>query len=528
MFRSGLQQDMEPPENADGSESTIATTRLAAAITLLACLTGCRTGPVPDNRAPDRPLAGSRPNLVLIIADDVSATDLGCYGNPDVRTPHLDRLATRGRKWTRAYLTATVCSPSRCSIITGRYPHNTGAPELHVGLPEGQPLFPLALKQAGYWTAQAGKWHMGDYARKAFDAVIDDTKRNGASGCEHWLPLLRARPKDKPFFLWLASHDAHRAWQPDPGARPHDPARIAVPEPLVDTPATRADLAAYYDEVQRLDRFVGDVVRELEIQGVLDRTLVLFIADNGRPFPRAKRWLTEEGMRTPWILHWPKAIEKGGTVCEQLVSAIDIAPTFLALAGAEVPASMQGRSFIPQIVDPGAGICRYVFGERNWQVEYCHERSLRHDAWSYYRNNAPELAHFGFVNATYPGYRYPAYTDLWDLSRSGKPLTPARRSVFLKPRPREELFHLEQDPMEIRNLAGDPGHRDVLERLRAAMDDWMKQTGDTVPPEDRRTPDRHDRLSGERKFKGMHPGPGKYDSPGQSAGATRIHHPGPR
>jgi arylsulfatase len=458
----------------------------------------------------------------------VSATDLGCYGNRDIRTPHLDRLATAGQKWTRAYLTATVCSPTRCSIISGRYPHNTGAPELHTALPEGQPLFPLELKKAGYWTAQAGKWHMGSYPKVAFDTVVSDGKKNGASGCEYWVALLRERPKDEPFFLWLASFDAHRTWQPDREAKPHDPANIAIPEPLVDTPATRKDLAAYYDEVQRLDRFVGKVMEELKAQNILDNTLVLFISDNGRPFPRAKRWLTEEGMRTPWILHWPNGIGKGGTVCRQLVSVIDIAPTFLELAGAKPPAALQGRSFLPQIADPKAEICKYVFGERNWQVEYCHERSLRHGAWSYYRNDAPELGHFGFVNATYKKYRYAAYTDLWELSRSGKPLTPARQSVFLQPRPREELFHLAKDPMEIRNLAADPDHREMLEKLRAAMDDWMKQTGDTVPPKDRRTPDRHNRLTGERLFKGGHPGPDKYDPPGKSAGATKINHPGPR
>jgi arylsulfatase len=106
-------------------------------------------------------LAGSRPNMVLIIADDVSATDIGCYGNADVRTPNLDRLASQGQMWSRAYLTATVCSPTRCSIITGRYPHNTGAPELHTALPEGQPMLPRELRKAGYWTAQAGKWHLG-------------------------------------------------------------------------------------------------------------------------------------------------------------------------------------------------------------------------------------------------------------------------------------------------------------------------------------------------------------------------------
>jgi arylsulfatase A-like enzyme len=196
-----------------------------------------------DKAAP--PPYGSRPNLILIIADDVSASDIGCYGNPDVRTPNLDRLAAEGQMWSRAYLTASVCSPSRCSIITGRYPHNTGAAELHTALPEGQPLFPRQLREIGYWTAQAGKWHLGGYAKEAFDKVVEDKTLNGDSGCEQWVPLLRQRPRDKPFFLWLA----------------------------------------YYDEVQRLDRFVGLVTEELQAQGVLNKTLILFISDNGRPFP---------------------------------------------------------------------------------------------------------------------------------------------------------------------------------------------------------------------------------------------------
>lgn len=473
-------------------------------------------------------LAGSRPNMILVIADDVSATDIGCYGNSIVRTPNLDRLAANGRKWTRAYLTATVCSPSRCSIITGRYPHNTGAPELHTGLPESQPLFPRELRKTGYWCAQAGKWHLGGYPKEAFDKVVDDQQRNGASGCRQWVPLLRERPKDRPFFLWLASHDAHRTWQPDPEAEPHDPNAVALPEPLVDTPATRADLAAYYDEVQRLDRFVGLVVQELQAQSALDNTVILFISDNGRPFPRAKRWLTEEGMRTPWILHWPDGVQSGGDVCEQLVSAIDIAPTLLTLAGAEVAAAIQGRSFLPQIADPNTKICNYVFGERNWQVEYCHERTLRHGPWSYYRNAVPELAHFGFVNATYPAYRFPAYVDLWQEFHSGRPLTAAQRSVFLQPRPREQLFNLEDDPMETNDLADDPVHQKVVKQFRGVMNDWIEQTGDTIPPESRRTPDRHNRLTGRRLFPGGHPGADKYEFPGQSAEATEIDRPGPR
>ena len=156
--------------------------------------------------------AKERPNVILIIGDDISWNDLGCYGNRFIRTPNVDRLAASGIRFTNTFLTASSCSPSRCSIITGRYPHNTGAAELHTPLPEDQLPFPLRLKESGYWCAQGGKWHLGDETKRAFDEVRNkqNEKDPGAEG--EWLPLLQNRPKDKPFFMWFASIDAHRGW----------------------------------------------------------------------------------------------------------------------------------------------------------------------------------------------------------------------------------------------------------------------------------------------------------------------------
>jgi len=473
--------------------------------------------------------AAPRPNIVLIIADDLSASDLGVYGNKDVRTPELDRLAGKGLRWTNAFLTSTVCSASRASIVTSRYPHNTGAADLHVPLPAGLATLPGQLRKAGYWCGHAGKWHIGEHPKNDYDVVNIGHKKNGVGGVQRWIPLLRDRPKDKPFFLWLASYDAHRGWFPDAEGEPHDPDQLNLPEPLVDTPETRADLAAFYDEVQRLDRYVGKVVAELDRQGVLDETLILFISDNGRPFPRAKRWITDEGIRTPWILHWPEGLgSESGGVCHQLVSSIDIAPTFLALAGAKVPESMQGLSFLPQVKDPETKICDYVFAERNWQVETGHERTLRYKDWSYYRNAFPEHIHFGFVNATYDRYSYPSYVDLWRHYQEGGTLTEAQQSVFLQPRPKEQLFNRSDDPLELNDLANDPEHQDILLQLRKVMERWIEETGDTIPARERLTPDRHDRLTGERLFKGMHPGHGQYESAGDSKNAIKIDSPGPR
>jgi N-sulfoglucosamine sulfohydrolase len=232
-----------------------------------------------------------RPNFIIVIGDDISWNDLGCYGNPVVRTPHIDRLANQGIKYNSSFLTASSCSPSRCSIIAGRYPHNTGAAELHTPLPKGMPTLPGELKKSGYYTAAAGKWHLGPHAKAAFDLVVE--QGNGVGGEEKWVATLQERPKDKPFFMWFASFDAHRDWQPDKQRKPHDAAQVHVPPYLVDGAGTRQDLAFYYDEIQRLDGFVGAVVQELRNQAILENTLILVMADNWKTVPTCQ----DKGLR---------------------------------------------------------------------------------------------------------------------------------------------------------------------------------------------------------------------------------------
>lgn len=225
------------------------------------------------------------PNIVLIITDDISWNDLGCYGHPTIQTPHLDTLAAQGLRFTNAYLTTSSCSPSRCSLVTGRYPHNNGAPELHTPLPAGQVLFPKLLQEANYYTVVSGKLHMGNDALTAFDKV---SRGKGPGKEEDWVELLRERPKDKPFFCWFASTDAHRAWQIDNSAPQYDPQDVVVPPYLIDDQATREDLTGYYHEVSRTDTYTGRVVAERKRQGVFENTLLIYISDNGRPLPRSK------------------------------------------------------------------------------------------------------------------------------------------------------------------------------------------------------------------------------------------------
>jgi N-sulfoglucosamine sulfohydrolase len=473
-----------------------------------ALATGCH-GPGKDsNRA--------RPNFVLIIGDDISVDDFGCYGHPHIRTPNIDALAAGGVRFTNAYLTASQCSPTRCSLITGRYPHNTGAPELHMPLPEGQPLFPLKLKEGGYYTAAAGKWHLGSYAKAAFTRRVSG---EGPGEEENWVSCLRERPQDRPFFMWFASTDAHRRWNPDEHAKTHNPEDAVIPPYMADLPGTRKDLACYYDEVQRLDRYVGLVVQELKRQGVLDNTVVIFMADNGRPFPRCKTWLYDSGIKTPLVVHWPKGIAKASGVSDSLVSVIDIAPTILELAGVQVPDSMQGVSFSPLLKDTKRQVRNYAFAEHNWHDQTAHERLVRWRDYVYIRNARPELD-----NLVAAHWNEPSYRDLFGLREQGK-LTDAQADVFRSPRPAEALFDVSSDYHQVNNIVGNPNHSQALEHLRKRMDEWQKRTGDTVP--ENLTQDRFDRKTGKNLFKGLVPSK-RGTIPGSEQDAQNINGPGPR
>jgi arylsulfatase A-like enzyme len=188
----------------------------------------------------------------------------------------------------------------------------------------------------------------GGYRRGAGDSAPGLLTPGGPSayqsGCDQWVPVLRDRPKGKPFFLWLASLDPHRDYQAATIPDPHRSEDAIVPPFLPDVPEVRKDLALYYDEVSRLDHYVGELLAVLDRQKVAEKTLVLFISDNGRPFPRCKTTLYDSGIRTPFIVRWPGHVEPGSR-CESLVSTVDIAPTFLTLAGIEPGPTIQGKDF---------------------------------------------------------------------------------------------------------------------------------------------------------------------------------------
>jgi len=475
-----------------------------------------------------------QPNAIFFIADDVSFDDLGCYGNASARTPHIDRLAAGGLKFEEAYLTASSCSPSRSSIITGRYPHNNGrASELHQPIAAHLPWFPRVLKEAGYYTALVGKNHMsseppaeGQAAQPAaFDWIHNGNAPGNKGGHATWVETVQQRPKEKPFFFWFASLDAHRDWDADGDWREelygpkHRPEDVRVPPYLRDDVATRQDLASYHNEITRFDYFIGQVVNELEAQGALDDTLIFIAADNGSPFPRSKTRLHDSGMKTYLIAHWPKGIAKAGSVTSSLVSIIDLAPTYLAAAGVSAPETLQGVSLLPIFKDPSASVRQHAFSEHNWHDYEAHGRAVRSEGFLYIRNQRPQQPWQGPADSV----RSPSHSSL-QAARDAAQLTPAQADVFLAPRPTEELYRTAADPQQLNNLATESDYASVKQRLSALLDQWMEETGDDVPSNLSR--DAFDRETG--KALGLKNQDFRGTPSGWSRNAADLNHPGPR
>ncbi|MCD6051535.1 MAG: sgsA2 [Verrucomicrobia bacterium] len=460
-----------------------------------------------------------RPNLVLIIADDLAWNDVGCYGHPTIRTPNLDRLAREGMKFTRGFVTAASCSPSRASMLTGRYPHSTDAEELHWPVPKEQVTFVEQLRTAGYWTAAAGKWHLGPAMKERFDLVKEadpsgfqlPTGANGKaasvikakgdqSGCADWVPTLQARPKDKPFFLWLAALDPHRDYEENISDQPYRPADVVVPPYLPDVAEVRKDFTQYYDEITRLDDFVGKVLKELDQQGVAENTLILFLSDNGRAFPRDKTTLYDGGIKTPWLIRWPKGV-KAGSTCERLVSSVDIAPTLLSLAGVKIGETIQGTDFSALLNKPAGKHREFIYAEDNWHDYSDRARAVRSERFKYIRNDFPELPNTPPAD----GVRSLTYQAMQRLRDKGF-LTADKLACF-QPRAAEEFYDLANDPFELRNLASDPRYATELRQHRAALTTWVKDTNDTMPG--KRSPDEFDRETGQPLPNRVRPRPGK-------------------
>mgnify|MGYP000863873932 CR=1 FL=1 len=419
-----------------------------------------------------------RPNILWISAEDLSP-DLGCYGDSYAATPVLDKFAAQGVRYNRAFSVYGVCAPSRSSIITGQYPSAIGTGHMRSkGVPPPETrCFTEYLREAGYYCTNNVKTDYNfDVPATAWDEV--STKA-------HW----RNRPKGMPFFSvmnFTISHESQARPTPEQhakntarltAAQRHDPARAVLPPYYPDTPVVRDNWAKYYDTVSALDHLVGDVLNQLEEDGLVRDTIVLFWGDHGRGLTRGKRWVYDSGTRVPLIVRWPGRAAAGGA-STRLVSLMDLGPTVMSLAGIPTPAHMHASAFLGA---HAAAPRKYVHMARDRMDETPDTiRAVRDARWKYIRNYRPELPyaqHIKYMD------EMPMLQEMRRLHAEGK-LTGPPALWFAPTKPTEELYDCDSDPHEIRNLAADPAHRARLEEMRAEHEGWRRQYPDlTALPE---------------------------------------------
>ncbi|MBN2023680.1 MAG: sulfatase-like hydrolase/transferase [Pirellulales bacterium] len=422
--------------------------------------------------------ADVRPNILWISCEDASP-NLGCYGDADAVTPALDRLAGEGVRYTSVFSVAGVCAPTRSTIITGVYASTLGSMHMRceAALPAEVKCFPEYLRDAGYYCTNNKKT---DYNFKAPKSAWD-----ACHGRAHW----RNRPPGAPFFAvfnievthesQIRASDAQHAANTKrlSAAQLQDPNRLAPPPFHPDTDVARRDWARYRELVTAMDYEVGDRLKELRDAGLEQNTIVFFWADHGAGLPRMKRWLHDSGTRVPMLVRVPEKYRASGqgapgTVDDQLVSFVDLAPTVLHLAGVPIPAHMQGRAFLGHDLAPPR---EYVFAARDRMDErYDLIRAVRDHRYRYVRNYQPEKP---YAQVLEYAEQMPTLRAMRRLLAQGQLNGPA--ALFFRDRkPVEELYDLTNDPHEIHNLADSPEHKDALARLRAVHERWMAETRD--------------------------------------------------
>ncbi|MGQ9463320.1 MAG: sulfatase-like hydrolase/transferase [Candidatus Fervidibacter sp.] len=437
-----------------------------------------------------------RPNFLWITCEDMSPT-LGCFGDSYAVTPNLDRLAAEGVRFVNVFTHSPVCAPSRSGLITGMYPTSIGTHNMRCKAvpPPLVKCFTEYLRAAGYYCTNNAKTdynfvHDPKIGTAGADAA-PLTAWDESSSKAHW----RNRPDGAPFFSVLnitVTHESQIRSQSEsllkqlstlsPTER-HDPDKAPVPPYYPDTPVVRKDIARHYDTIILMDRRVGEILRELEEDGLLDDTIVWFLSDHGVGLPRAKRWVYDSGIRVPLIIRIPEKWRewaspddpnkvKPGSVVDDLIAFVDFAPTMLSLAGIPIPPHMQGQAFLgPRKVTPR----KFVYAARDRMDEtYDIIRAVRDKRFKYIRNFAfhlPYAQHIDYAEET------PTMQEWRRLNTESK-LNEIQSRFFAPTKSVEELYDTLTDPHETLNLANDPKYRSVLEAMRAELFRWMKETGD--------------------------------------------------
>jgi len=405
--------------------------------------------------------ATARPNILWITSED-HGPHMGCYGDTFATTPNVDKLAAKGMIYTHAWSCAPVCAPARTTLISGMYAPSTGGEHMRslVPYPAGKQMYPQLLREAGYYCSNNAK---EDYNLGKPGKVWDDSSKKG-----HW----RNRAAGQPFFAIFNSEKSHESKiRARPHTAVHDPVGVRVPAYHPDTPEVRRDWAQYYDIVSEADADAGKILAQLDADGLTEDTIVFYYGDHGSGMPRSKRWPYNSGLHVPLVVFIPEKFKdlrpadyKSGGKSDRLVSFVDLPPTLMSLAGVKPPEWMQGRAFLGRFIAPPN---EYLHGFRGRMDERCDlVRSVTDGRYVFIRNYMPHLIYGQQIDYM---WQTPT-TRVWEQLHNVGKLTPAQDAFWNRKLP-EELYDLQTDPDEVKNLAASPAYSAIKSRLRQAQRD---------------------------------------------------------
>ena len=428
-----------------------------------------------------------RPNIILFISDDHGWADSGCYGNSIVRTPNLERLATQGMRFTRAFAGSPTCTPSRSVMYTGLMPFRNGAHPNHSRIHPGIKTLPHYMKRLGYRVVLAGKTHIKpregfpfEYvpARLTGDRAMSPRRIYGqdldTDAVDQLLADHVANHNNKPLCLVIASWSPHAVWR----WKKYDPADVIVPPYLVDTPIIRDAIAHYYTDVSLMDNQVGICLDSVKKHNLADNTMFIYTSDQGAQFPHAKWNLYDVGIRVPLIIRWPGKI-KSHSINDAMVSLVDLLPTFIEAAGNTPPSDIDGRSFLPVILREATRHRDIIFASHtgDGKMNDFPMRCIRTRTHKYILNLKPENLYTTHISKG----KDRDGRDYWRswLEKAKTDKYAAKIVHNDQHRPAEELYDLRTDPYELNNIADDPANRKLLISLRKRLKNWMKEQSDS-------------------------------------------------
>jgi N-sulfoglucosamine sulfohydrolase len=431
--------------------------------------------------------ASGRPNILLIVSED-NGPHLGCYGDPFAQTPVLDEMASEGILFTRAYVSQAGCSPSRASIYTGLYPHQNG----QLGLAtwgfrlyrDDMPNLVTSLKKAGYRTGIIGKLHINPKESFPFDFVAITSgnfkRRNLPAYAEEANRFFKAG--EEPFFLSVNYPEAHQPWYRQVDGIPESPIGAEEVDSLPQLGLGRGPedvreiVADYYNCMARLDYLVGELLAELESSGLADNTLVVYLGDHGADMLRGKRTCYEGGVHVPLIMRWPSGAD-AGLRSSELVSLVDLMPTFLELGRAESPGNLAGKSMVPLLRSGPANWREYLFTEYHTHAgrdNFYPQRAVRNERYKLIENLFP-----GEVNAGHAFMMNHTDADFISAVAAAPPHVKAAYKRMEIPS-RWELYDLSTDPFEFVDLSTDDGYAEILSELQSVLMTWREKTMDPL------------------------------------------------